>query len=368
LRFLFVAKVSVVLFFGLLLRAAACPFCNPGESDIFSDIEGAQAVVLVEKIDTRKYKVLEILSGQVKLGRIVVAAEPDGKLGKKGHLLLTTAGPPNLPYWSDSPRVLTDQELRFAREVLKISKEPTKTQLDFAARHLQNPSSIISSAAYNLLAGASLKDVQDRAELVGQTKLVEWVQNPKIPPERRALYLLMSYRSMLPSESVWLEKELFNPALSPSSALLGPLAVAYLHLNGAPAIAKLESTFYAPKLPASRITPINRALTLVGEQTQEADLKRAIQKLFRKEVLHPQRGAFVLAPLAIWQDQSASAQIEELFQKNKDVTWVKVAVIRYFRSFQTPAAGQAIGRLSKLDPNLVRRTTDGYRRSDLGID
>ena len=93
---LFVLSVSI--------GAWACPFCNPGESDVFGDIADATAVVLVKKLEARKYKVVETLSGDVKVGRVVVAAEPQGTLGKTGHLLLTTAGPANLPYWSDPPR------------------------------------------------------------------------------------------------------------------------------------------------------------------------------------------------------------------------------------------------------------------------
>lgn len=358
----------LVLFFFLASPLFACPFCNPGEADVFDEVAGAQAVVLVKKIETRKYKVLQSLRGPVKVGRVVVAAEPHGKLGKQGHWLLTTAGPPNLPYWSDAPRVLNERELAFAKKALKLGQAPQAEQWDFAAKHLQDKSSEISAAAYNLLAAAPLTEVQKRAKIVGQGKLLAWVKNKKIAPERQALYLLMICTKLGPEHSSWLQGELFHSKLAPSSPILGPLTIAYLHTTGVKGLSKVQSKFYDPKLPAARMTALNRALTLVREQTPSSSLKSAIQKLFHQELEHAQRGAFVLAPLAIWGDETPSAQVEELFRKNENITWVKVAVIRYFRSFQSAKSREALARLAQVDPKLVKRTTDAYRRADLGID
>lgn len=356
----------VALVLALLSPALACPFCNPGESDIFGDISEAQAVVVVSKVDQRKYKIVESLLGSAKAGRVVVAAEPQGKLGKRGTLLLTTAGPPNLPYWSDAPRVLDEEELAFARKALQVSRLPDPKKWDFAARHLDNESSEISRAAYNLLATAPLSEVQKRASIPGQANLVAWVKNPKISPERRALFLLMSYQGLQATDSQWLKKSLFDPNTSPSSPLLGPLAVAYLNLIGPGAVSEIETHFYKPNYPASRVTPLNRALTLVAEQSPR--LKDSVIELFRRELKHPQRGPFVLAPLALWKDISGMDDAERLFTKNAQVTWVKVAVIRYFRTLPANVADGPLKRLSSADESLVKRTTDTYRRSDLGID
>jgi len=210
--------------------------------------------------------------------------------------------------------------------------------------------------------------VQKRARIAGLDNLNRWQKDPKIAAERRALYLLMNYPHLSKSDNTWIEKELFSPNLSPSSPILGPLAVAYLSINGASALPRVKKVFYAPELPASRVTPLNRALTLVTEQSQDQALRSAVKKMFAEELLHPQRGAFVLAPLALWKDETPAQRVEALFTKNEEVTWVKVAVIRYFRSFSSQTAAESLARLSKLDPTLVKRTTDGYRRSDLGVD
>lgn len=360
--------ISILIVLTLSVAGLACPFCNPGESDLFTDLSEAQAVVLVSKVDTRKYKVVASWRGDVKPGRIVVAAEPRGSLGKKGKLLLTTAGPPNLPYWSDAPRVLDDSELAFAQEALKIAAKPSALQLDFAAKHLQSTSSEISDAAYNLLAVAPLAEVQARAKLVGQDKLVAWSKNPKISDDKKALYVLMCYRGLTTADLTWVEAELFSKTRSLSSPLLGPLTVAYVTLGGAKAVTKVESVFYPKSYPATRVTPFNRALTLAYEQNAQDGLRQAIKSLFLRELDHAQRGPFVLAPLAIWKTTGVFDKVEKLAETNRNQTWVKVAVIRYFRTFSGAEAQARLANLKKLDPDLVNRTTDGYRRADLGID
>lgn len=357
--------LAIVLTLG---SASACPFCNPGESDIFSDVVGAQAVVLVQKLDTRKYKVLSPLFGPVKAGRVVVAAEPQGKLGKSGHWLLTTAGPPNLPYWSDPPRVLNDAELAFAKQSLAKRKASPKEQWDFAARHLESDSAEIATAAYNLLAAAPLLEVQSRATLVGVPRVQNWARNTKIPPERRALYILMVYRHLSPPNVGWLKSELFSPQLSSASPLIGPLAVAYVYLTGVQGVAELEQRFYQKATPASLVNPVNRALTLLYNQSANQSLRHSIRALFHKELEHPQRAAFVLAPLAVWNDFTQSAKVEAIFKRNNSVPWIKVAVIRYFRTFQSAESRAALARLAKLDPQLVERTVDPYNKSDLGVE
>lgn len=346
----------------------ACPFCDPGDSDLFTDLSEAQAVVLVSKIDTRKYKVISSWRGEVKPGRIVVAAEPQSSLSKKGKLLLTTAGPPNLPYWSDAPRILDDTELIFAQEAMKVLAKPRAAQLDFAAKHLQSASSEIADAAYNILAAAPLAEVQARAQLVGRERLLAWCKNAKIAEEKKALYLLMCYRGLSSADLPWLDSELFSKSRSVSSPLLGPLTVAYISHGGAKAVAKVESIFYQKSHPASRVTIFNRALTLAYEQNNQDTLRQAIRSLFIRELDHPQRGPFVLAPLAIWKTTSVFDKVEKLGQANRNQTWVKVAVIRYFRTFNGAEAQSRLASLKKLDPDLVNRTTDGYRRADLGID
>jgi hypothetical protein len=354
----------------LLLSAPvwACPFCSPAEADLFSELQEAQAVVVVSQVQPQKFKILQVLKGQAPVGKVVLAGEPKGKASQGSSLLLTTAGPANLPYWSDAPRHLTPADLSFVKSALPLARAGDAQKWDFAASHLERGSSEVAIAAYSLLASAPLTEVQKRAKTVGHAKLVGWVKNAKVPEERRALYLLMAYPGFSKTDAVWLKSALFNPKLAPTSPLLGPYVVGYLQVAGAPGVAEVEKRFLAPTLPASRTLPVTRALALVGQRTKVPALKTAIRATFLREVAHPDRGPFAIAPLAVWKDYTAAPLVEKLAKENPETTWIKVAVIRYFRSFPTPEAKAALARLTQSDANLVSRTNDAYKVSDLGIE
>lgn len=344
----------------------ACPFCSPAEADLFAELEDSLAVVVVEKVEARKYKVLKSLKGEVKSGRVVLAAEPRGRVEKGASLVLTTAGNPTLPYWSDAPRYLDSKELSFVQQSLGLIDSPESRKWDFAARHLESPSREIAISAYSLLAAAPLGEVQSRARLVGVDRLRTLVRDDAIPPERRALYLLMVYPQLGSSDLAWLETTLLAPDLPKASPLLGPLVVAYLDRAGPSGMPKVKQRFLAPDLPAARTLPVTRALTLLGETGDNA-MKQSVRKVFLEELKSAKRGGFVIAPLAVWGVYEAAPQVEELVKLNPQVTWLKVAAIRFFRTFDSAPAREALNRLAKSDANLVQRTTDAYRQDDLGI-
>lgn len=360
-------RLCGLLIFLLTAAAWACPFCSPAEADLFSELEDSLAVVVVEKVEARKYRVLKSLKGQVKSGRIVLAAEPKGRTVPGASLVLTTAGTPTLPYWSDAPRYLDQKELEFVQQSLVLAGGAEGKKWDFAARHLESSSREIALSAYSLLANAPLSEVQARAQSVGIERLRTLARGEKVPPERRALYLLMVYPKLGSSDLGWLEKALFSPSLPKASPMLGPLVVSYLSLGGPEVLPKVQKRFLAPDLPAARTLPVTRALTLIGESSQDAGLKQAVRKAFLEELDSAKRGGFVIAPLAVWGVYEAAPKVEALVKLNPQVTWVKVAAIRFFRSFDSAAAREALGRLARSDANLVQRTTDAYQKDDLGI-
>lgn len=361
--------LGTLLFVALLSTTAfACPFCAPADADLFSEVQEAQAVVLVSRVDTQKYKILEVWKGQVPAGKVVIAGEPRGRASQGSKLLLTTAGPPNLPYWSDAPRHLGGTDLAFVKRALTLAKASKAQQWDFAAQHLEKGSSEVATAAYSLLAAAPLTEVQKRAQSVGHLKLVGWARNSNIPQERRALYLLMCYPGLSQGDAVWLKRSLFEQKLPSNSPLLGPYIVAYLQTVGVPGVAEVERRFLPASAAPAQTLDVTRALALIGHRTKHPAVKSAIQAVFLREVTHPKRGAYAIAPLAVWKDYRAASAVEKLANDNPNTVWIKVAAIRYFRAFSSPEASAALARLAQNDANLVSRTTDSYKFSELGIE
>jgi hypothetical protein len=351
----------------LMAPGSACPFCSPVEADLFSELQEAQAAVLVSKVDTQKYKILKVIKGTAPLGKIVLAGEPRGKAGAGTSLLLTTAGPTNLPYWSDAPRYLNPAEMNFVSKALTLLQSGRAQQWDFAAANLEKASPEVATAASRLYAAAPLAEVQKRAGMVGPARLVGWVRDQTIPAERRALYLLMVYPHLSGGDAVWLKRQLFESQLPNNSPLLGPYVVAYLQVAGVPAVAEVEKRFLGQAVAPAQALPVTRALALVGHHSRVAPLKTAVKAVFLREVAHPRRGPFAIAPLAVWKEYKAAPVVEKMASQHGD-TWVRVAVIRYFRSFSGAEAQAALQRLARLDVSLVERTRDPYKVTDLGIE
>ncbi len=346
----------------------ACPFCAPAEADLYSDVESAQAVVLAKRLEARKYQVTEVLTGATSVGKVIIAAEPKNRDPGNGTLLLTTAGSATLPYWSDAPRYLTASELTFARQALQVAQKNEQARWDFAARHLGHPATEIALSAYSILATAPLNEVQARATIVGNEKLRSWVQDPKRPEDQRALMLLMLIPGLSSKDLAWVEAGLFSNSRASMAPTFGPLIVAYTKLSGPAGVKKISQRFLEPSLPPARTLDVTRALALVVERSGSPDLKNAVVEVFKAELQNPDRGAFAIAPLAFWEVYEVAPQVERLGQRAGQATWIKVAAIRYFRSFSNPDSKAALQRLAKTDADLVARIQDPYRRQDLGID
>ena len=151
----------------------------------------------VEKIGSGKFKILELLKGEAKVGRVVLAGEGREE-NTAPFLLASTISNPNQPYWSDPVRPLTAEEYKFFKTALALSSNAKL--LDLAAKHVGATSDLISESAYNILANAPLAEVQRRGALVGQKNLVAWLQKPNTPSSRRSLYLLMSLPGLTAAE------------------------------------------------------------------------------------------------------------------------------------------------------------------------
>jgi hypothetical protein len=353
----------------LLLAAAtpagACPFCSPSESDLFSQVTEAQVVCLVERVDAKKYRIGKPLKGKAPQGKIVIAADPiEGIPADAPYLLLSTATSPNLPYWSDPAVALKESELAFVKEALRLGGSDSK-KLNFAADHLGSSSPKISQAAYNILASATMEELQRAGARVGQEQLVAWAQNPKLSEQRRALFVVMALPGLGKQDQKWLKDALFSPPKNAYSPLLGPLIMAYNQATGPSGIEEVEQVFLKPSLSASSSYQALASLMLIGQTSPSKLTRDRARDIFVRELRNPKRKTLAIGPLAVWGNYSVAETIERMAVDNDDLSGVRIAAIRYFRTFKTPAAAAALERLKKLDPELVKKTTQPYKAADV---
>ncbi len=363
---LFALTTLVLLLWATAPPAKACPFCSPSESDLFSQVTEAQVVCLVERVDAKKYRLGKSLKGKAPQGKIVIAADPiEGTPADAPYLLLSTSTSPNLPYWSDPAVALKESELAFVREALLIGDDANTKRVNFAADHLGSPSPKISQAAYNILASASMEEVQRAGPRVGQEQLVAWIQNPNLSEQRRALFVVMALPGLGKQDQKWLEGALFSPPKNAYSPMLGPLIMAYIQATGPSGIEEVERVFLKPSLSASSSYQALASLMLIGQTSPSKLTRDRTRDVFVHELKNPKRKTLAIGPLAVWGNYSVANTVEQMAADNGDLSGVRIAAIRYFRTFKTPAAAAALERLKTLDPELVKRTTQPYKAADV---
>ena len=315
-------------------------------------------VARVEKVGSGKFKILELLKGQAKIGRVILAGEGREDRPSASILLVSTVSNPNQPYWSDPVRPLTAQEYQVFKSALALSSEAKL--FDLAAKHVGDPSDLISESAYNILGNAPLPEVQKRGLLVGQARLVEWLKNSSTPSSRRSLYLLMALPGLTAKDKGWLEKQALDPALSPYADHLPPLMAAYAEVAGPSAVEALRQRWLKPNTTSSASFGATSGFVFIGNNSKNAAAKTAARNLFRSELKHPERGVFAISTLGEWRDFSVADEVEAMAYQNAETPWVVTSATRYFRSFENEKARAALKRLQARFPKIVESADKPY--------
>jgi hypothetical protein len=358
-------SVKLLILIPLLLLLAgwaqACPFCNPSSQDMYTITSNSRVVARVERVGGGKFKILELLKGEAKIGRIVLAGESRQPSKQKADILVvSTVSNPNQPYWSDPARPLSTSEFEFLKTSLSAGSE--QKLYDIAARHLGNESDLITESAYNILAVAPLQAVQKRASLIGQKQLVQWLQNPATPSARKSLYLLMALPGLNAQDQGWIQKQMFDDKLSPYADHLPPLMAAYAEVSGAKGVEQMRRRWLAPTTSTSASFGATSGFVFIGNNSRNPETREAARQVFRAELKHPERGVFAISTLGEWRDFEVADSVEELAYQNAETPWVVTSATRYFRSFDNDRARAALKRLQARFPKIVDSAGKPYQK------
>lgn len=359
-----IGSVLIALWLVFSLGALACPFCSGTNSDFLTRLQNAKAVCTVEKVAPTKYKVLTVCKGKATPGRVLIAADPRNIPKGTRALLLSTAGSPTAPFWSDPVVAVSDVEMAFALKALKLQGAPPSQTWNLAVDSLEGPSDKVNEACYNILARLSLDQVKKIGARVGVDRLRTYIDNEEIPETRRALYVLMSLSGLTAVDKAWLSSQLFTPPKDPYSPMVGPLVLGYTQVAGKAGLEDIQRIYLKPSHSFSEVYQPIRALAMVGENTSSKTLKEGILELFRAELGNPDRASIVLPALAVWKDYSVAPVVERLARQRQD-SWTRIAVVRYFRSFASAESKAALVRLKAVDKTLVERVKEPFLARDL---
>jgi hypothetical protein len=352
-------RLLLLILLALTGWAQACPFCNPSSQDMYTITSNSRVVARVERVGRGKFKILELLKGEAKVGRVVLAGESRELSAQKApFLVVSTVSNPKQPYWSDPVRPLSETEYSFLKTSLSASSE--QKLYDIAAKHLGSQSDLITESAYNILALAPLKAVQKRANLVGQKQLIRWLQNPSTPSSRQSLYLLMALPGLKASDKSWLRKQMFDAKLSPYADHLPPLMAAYAEVAGPSGVEEMRQRWLKPKTSTSASFGATSGFIFIGNNAVNPEAREAARQVFRGELKHPERGVFAISTLGEWRDFGVADEVEKLAYDNAETPWVITSATRYFRSFDSDHARAALKRLKARFPKIVESAKKPY--------
>ena len=379
--------VVVVVTLALLLGsepARACPFCSAVSLTFAQEIAQSQVAVVARLVEPPAAASLSPRSdGPLPKGRfVVVKALKGGDLLEGAELvdvdgvrqietimleakpvgstfLLLAVEPPKL-VWS-SPIPVTERGIDYLE---KLAGLPAKgaDRLAFFQQYLEDADEALARDAYDEFAVAPYDDVRALESRMDPTQLLTWIEDPKVPSNRRRLYATMLgvCGTKADADRIGAILAETDPAEGRKEVRSGldALIACYVTLKGPEGLDMVDGLFLDRKgrdVPFTETYAAVMALRFLGEESSSVPRERVLASL-RKLLEEPKLADLVIADLARWEDWSVIDKLAELFEKaDSDNIFVREPVVNYLKACPEPRAAQVLARLETIDPEAVRR-------------
>ncbi|WP_068132473.1 hypothetical protein [Roseimaritima ulvae] len=362
-------KLNRIVLFGLILPAAlllaptqvsACPFCSAVSQTLRQEMATMDAVVIAESIPGEvqnaetgmiKMRVVKVLSGEelVQAGQVVTPVYY-GKVGDGRRFMLTGVDPPNLQ-WSLMP--ITERGEKYLLQVIQLPDNDT-LRLKFFHDYLEDEEPMLARDAYDEFAITPYDAVIALKDDMDHDQLVEWIQDPEMPADRKRLYLTMLGVCGGPDDLPMLEKMLRSEQ---KQGGLDAMVACYLTLAGEDGLPLIDELFLANR--KAPYTDTYAAIMAIRFHGTESDVipRSALLPSLHHILDRPELADLVISDLARWGDWSQIERLTQLFvDATEDNNFVRVPVVNYLRACPKPEAAEALKELEKIDPESVRRS------------
>src|SRR5262249_41082976 len=111
-----------------------------------------------------------------------------GDLPTGSEFLFTAMAQPEI-IWG-SPVGLNARSRKYILDAFSLPKDGPD-RLAFFQEYLEDPEQILNQDAYNEFAKLPFSGIRKMKDRMHHDKLVEWIKNPELPPNRRRLYFTM---------------------------------------------------------------------------------------------------------------------------------------------------------------------------------
>ena len=380
--------VLPLLLLGMLVSrmpaASACPFCSAVSLTFAQEIAQSQVAVIARLVEPPAAAALSPRAdGPLPKGRfVVVEALKGGDLLEGAELadvdgvrqietimlevkpvgstfLLMAVEPPKL-VWS-SPIPVSERGIAYLKALAELPPKGAD-RLAFFQKHLEDEDESLARDAYDEFAVAPYDDVRGLESRMDPTQLLSWIENPKVPANRRRLYATMLGVCGTKADADRIGAILANTNPAPGQAEvrsgLDALIACYVTLKGPDGLDSVDAQFLDRKgrdVPFTETYAAVMALRFLGEESTTVPRQRVLKSL-RLLLEEPKLADLVIADLARWEDWSVIDKLGELFEKaDADNIFVREPVVNYLKACPEPHAAEVLVKLEKLDPEAVRR-------------
>lgn len=292
-----------------------------------------------------------------------------------------------------TPLPLTERGIEYVK-ALGTLPEKGPERLSFFLRYLEDEDPLLGQDAYDEFARAPYEVVIALSDRMDRPQLLDWIEDSRVGPTRRRLYLTMlgicgqpsdveileslinyDYQQMKPGVAAMLAvmgqagpvvgvpviNEMIKADVRRKQQCLDALIAAYLKLKGPTGLPLIEQRFLTnPAAEYTHVYAAVMALRFHGEETDALPKARLLESM-RLLLDNADIADQVIPDLARWDDWSILDRLVTMFKESTDDAWVRQPVISYLlaASEQPAEVGQrgnaALAELEQLDPQAVKR-------------
>jgi hypothetical protein len=387
----------------------ACPFCNAAMQTLSQEIASADGAVIAQLVRpmptaapgqtidpasaSAKFRIVEVLRGQEKLAgakELDVVYFGNDPPEKKFLITGLAAITPDKIDWT-TPVPLSDRGVEYVRKLPGVPQAGVE-RLVFFQDYLEDEDRLLAQDSYDEFARAPYSEIVALGPHMKRGHILKWVNDPRVGPSGRRLYLTMLGVCGQPDDVPMLEKlmrydyQLMKPGLTAAIgqvSLIGPvvgaglidesihaderrkkesldaLVACYLKLKGPEGLQLVNEVFLGnPQTEYKYLHAAIMALRFHGEETKVLPREKLLESM-RLALDHKEFADQVIPDLTRWEDWDVMPRLMEMFKESAADDWIRPPVASYVlvASEQPGDPGErgkaALAELESLDKETV---------------
>ena len=338
--------VAALLMFVLAGSGTACFVCVVPYQSLLDKVEESEQVVVARALDSAQseWQIVRILRGRGDNQLETPSVTQDANHTKSGGLQLLRRSIGDDPWTNEG--AIDQQLLRFLSGAVALSSSRSASSsvrqqsqaLRYFLPYLEHKDPQIADSAYNKIARAPYKVIRNLGEELEPDQLLEWINSPQIPPQRRSLYITLLGFCGRERDAQLISQWIDLRWKKGKSADLTALLAAHAELSGEDTIRFIEQSYIKDRgRKLDEIISAVDALRLHGQA--EGNIPRARILVSFNLLLHerPALAELIIEDCTRWQEWSFAPRLMELYAGGQQ-PWNNALIIKYLETCPLPTA------------------------------